>query len=351
MKFRKILFSAIALSMAFACGNPEHQEKKEENIAEEKVVNIYTHRFYDSDKALFAKFEEMTGIKVNVKEDGADKLIALLQSEGENTEADVLITVDAGRLHYAKELDLLQAVESEALMNNVPQNLRDPENKWFALTKRARVIVYNKDEVDASELSTYEDLSNEKWKGQIFVRSSSNLYNQSLMASIIERLGEEEAQKWAEGVVANMAREPKGNDRDQMKEVAAGNGKIAIANTYYLGKLLNSENEMEKTAGEKLSIFFPNQETSGAHINVSGAGVTKYSPNKENAVQFIEFLADVNAQRVFAESNYEYPVNPNVQPSTLLQSWGSFVEDDMSIDVLGKNNQKAVEIFEKAGWK
>lgn len=345
-QFQLFLASMLVIAL-FSCGEPASQT----NEIEDKVVNVYTHRFYDTDKILFEKFEEITGIKVNVKKDDADKLIALLQSEGENTEADVLITVDAGRLYYAKELGLLQSVESKSLDKNVPEHLRDPEKMWFGLTKRARVIIYNKDEVNSEELSTYENLVNEKWSGEIFVRSSSNIYNQSLLASIIANHGEESALEWAKGVVSNMSREPKGNDRDQMKEVAAGNGKIAIANSYYLGKLLNSENDMEKKAGEKLGIFFPNQETTGTHINVSGAGITKYSPNAENGILLLEFLTGDNAQKLLAESNYEYPVNPNIEPSELLKSWGDFKEDEMNLDLLGKYNAKAVELFELSGWK
>ena len=346
MSVLKFLTGFLVL-FSMACATSSHEEKNKEAQQE---VNVYSHRFYDADRLLYQKFEEKTGIKVNIKEDEADKLIALLQSEGENTQADVLITVDAGRLYYAKELGLSQAVNSEILNNNVPEYLRDADQHWFGLTKRARVILYNTENVTREELSTYEDLTNDIWKGQIFVRSGSNIYNQSLLASIISRRGEEMALKWAKGIVANMAREPKGNDRDQIKEMAAGNGKIAIANSYYLGKLLNSENEMEKKAGSHVGIFFPNQDSYGTHINISGGFVTKFAPNKENAVALLEFLTSVEAQNAFSESNFEYPVNRDANISELLQSWGSFKEDNLNVSELGLYNAKAIEIFKMAAW-
>jgi len=343
-------YSGLLLALAFiaACSSQPGQGNEQIEAGE---VNVFSHRFYDSDKELFKRFEAETGITVNVKEEKDDNQIAILQSEGENAEADIIITVDAGRLHFAKELGLLQTIESEVLMNNIPSHLRDVDNQWFGLTKRARVIIYNKETVDPQELSTYEDLTNEKWKGQIFIRSSANIYNQSLLSSIISRSGEEAALDWATGLVANMARVPKGNDRDQIKEVAAGNGKIAIANTYYLGKLLTSDNEMESNAAKAVAVFFPNQNTSGTHINISGAGVVKYSKNKENAIKFLEFLSGVEAQKHFGEANFEYPVHPEVEPSELLKSWGEFVEDKINLNELGVNNVKAVSTFETAGWK
>lgn len=343
------------MAMVIAACNSANQngqeETAEEQVDKSEVVNVYTHRYYDADKELFALFEKETGIKVNVKSDKSDKLIQLLQSEGAHTEADLLLTVDAGRQYYAKQLGLLGAVNSEVLNTNIPAHLRDPENYWFGLTIRARVIMYNKETVDPAELSTYEDLTSEKWKGQIMVRSAGNIYNQSLMASVVHHHGEEGAMAWAEGVVANMAREPKGNDRDQIKQVAVGNGKLAIVNTYYLGKLKNSDNDLEREAAEKVAVFFPNQETTGTHINVSGAALTKHAPNKENAIKLLEFMSGETAQSIFAESNYEYPANPAVPPSALLQDWGEFKADQLNLSELGALNEKAVELFEAAGWK
>ncbi|MFZ6664813.1 Fe(3+) ABC transporter substrate-binding protein [Peijinzhouia sedimentorum] len=318
---------------------------------EQEVVNVYTHRHYEADQQLFDQFTTETGIAVNVVSASADELIQKLELEGEGSPADVLITVDAGRLHRANEKGLLQAVQSDILNQNIPSKFRNPEGYWFGLTYRARILAYSKERVTPEELSTYEDLANENWKGRILTRSSENIYNQSLMASIIAANGEEVAEQWASNVLANMAREPKGNDRDQVKAVAAGEGDVAIVNTYYIGIMLNDENPEEKLAAEQVGIFFPNQNDRGTHVNISGAGVTKYAPNKENAIKLIEFLSSESAQGTLANINYEYPVNPNVEHSELLKSWGNFKSDELNLSVLGENNQKAVMIFDRVGWK
>ncbi len=314
-------------------------------------VNVYSHRHYDTDKKLFKIFEEKTGIKVNVVKAKASALIKRIESEGKKSPADVLITVDAGRLFQAKQKDLFQAVESKYLRKNIPEVYRDKDNKWFALTKRARVTVYKLDSGTEKELSTYEDLASEKFKGQIMVRSSNNIYNQSLLSAMIAHHGEEKALAWAKGIVANMANEPKGNDRYQVKAIANGMGKIAIANTYYIGKMVDNKDESQAKAVKKVKIFFPKFENGGTHINVSGAGLTKYAPNKENGIKFIEFLASPEAQKLFAEGNFEYPVIANVKSSKLVSSWGDFEDDNISINTLGENNAKAVKIFDLAGWK
>lgn len=320
-------------------------------IGAEGEVNLYTNRHYDTDKLLLDKFEEQTNIKVNVLKGGSDELIEKITREGEDTSADLLITADAGRLHRAKSKGLLQPVENDTLFNNVPENLRDTENYWFGLTVRGRVIVYSEDRVDPSELSTYGDLTDDKWEDRILVRSSSNIYNQSLLASFIEIHGEEWATEWAAGVVDNMARKPQGNDRAQATAVASGEGDIAIMNTYYLGKMLNSSNEEEVKVAKQLEIFFPSQENAGTHINVSGIGLTKHAKNKENAIKLMEYLSSVEAQEMFAQANYEYPVNPNVEPSELLSSWGEFKPQDINLSKLGEYNTKAYMIFNRVGWK
>lgn len=325
--------------------------KSDKKTEDSKELTVYTHRHYESDQELFKRFEEKTDIKLNIVNASADELIQKMSLEGEQSPADVLITVDAGRLYRAKSQDLLQSFSSPLIDSIVPNHLRDEDGHWVSLTKRARVIAYAKDRVDSTELSTYENLTSEEWKDKILVRSSSNIYNQSLLASIIANEGNEFAENWAQGVVDNMARSPKGNDRDQVKAVANGEGDLAIVNTYYIGKLLNSEDENELEAGESVGIFFPNQETTGTHINVSGIGVAKYSPNKASAVEFVEFLLKEDAQNIFAGSNYEYPINPNVEPSEILKEWGEFKEDKLSLNELGKNNKEAVIIFDKVGWK
>jgi len=327
------------------------KSEKKEIEKKSKEVNVYTHRHYKADQELFAQFEKETGITVNVVNAKADELMQKMSLEGAQSPADVLITVDAGRLVRAKNKGLLQSASSVFLNKTIPSHLKDAGNHWFALTKRARVIVYNPEKVKAKELSSYEALTNKKWKNKILIRSSDNIYNQSLLASIIANNGEEKASEWTKGIVANMARSPKGNDRDQVKAVVAGEGDIAIVNTYYIGKLLNSKNPDEVLAGKGIKVFFPNQNDRGTHINVSGAGVAKYAPNKENAIKFIEFLASKKSQEVFAKANYEYPVNREVVSSDLLKSWGEFKEDTLSLTKLGENNKKAVIIFDESSWK
>ncbi|TVP48654.1 MAG: Fe(3+) ABC transporter substrate-binding protein [Mongoliibacter sp.] len=328
-------------AILFSCGSGEKED----------VVNVYTHRHYEADQQLFDKFTEATGIKVNVVSASADELIQKLELEGASSPADVLITVDAGRLHRAEEKGLLQSVSSETLASNIPSKFRDPDGFWFGLTYRARILAYSKERVNPEELSTYEALAEPEWKGRVLTRSSENIYNQSLLASVIAHHGKEGAQEWATALLANMARDPKGSDRDQVKAVAAGEGDVAIVNTYYIGIMLNDSNEEERKAAEKIAIFFPNQDDRGTHINISGAGVTKYAPNKENAIKLIEFLSNAESQEFLANINFEYPVNPNVEFSPMLKNWGDFKSDDLNLSVLGDNNSDAVVIFDQVGWK
>jgi len=315
------------------------------------VVNLYTDRHYDTDQELYDAFEVSTGIKVNVVKGKGDELIERLTREDADTEADLLITADAGRLYRAKEADLLQAVSSEILLANVPTTFKDGDDNWYALTMRARVLVYSPDRVSEEDLSTYEALTGTEWKNRILVRSSSNIYNQSLLASFIELNGREQAKEWAAGLVANMAREPQGNDRSQATGVVAGEGDLAIMNTYYIGKMIHSDNPEEAEVGKKVKVFFPNQETTGTHINVSGIGMTKYAKNADNALKLMEFLSSKEAQSKFAEANYEYPIHPDVEVSKLLKSWGDFKAQEIDFSKLGENNMEAVKIFNEVEWK
>ncbi len=330
-----------------SCGE---NKKQKVSTNEPKEITIYTHRHYDSDKTIIANFEKETGIKVNVVKAKADELLQKLEAEGKQSPADLLLTIDAGRLVRAKQKDLLQSAKSEIIGKSVPENLRDEENFWFSLTKRARIIVYDKNKVNPEDLSTYEDLTNPKWNGKVLIRSSSNIYNQSLLASIIANNGQDSAKQWAEGLVQNMARKPKGNDRDQVKAILAGEGEIGIINTYYLGKLINSKDSLEVEAGNSVGVFFLNQQDRGAHINVSGIGVTKHAPNKEGAIQFIEYLVSKEVQEIFAKANYEYPVNKEASASELLKSWGDFKEDNLPLSKLGELNKNAVVIFDEVAW-
>jgi len=314
-------------------------------------INIYSHRHYDSDKILFKKFTDQTGIKINVIKGSADQLIERLISEGGNSPADILFTVDAGRLHRAKVAKILQPIESKILSQNIPPSMRDEDGYWFGLTVRARVLVYSKERVTPDQLSTYEDLANRKWRGKIAVRSSSNIYNQSLMASIIASNGSRKALSWAKSIRKNMARAPRGSDRDQARAVAAGLADVAIMNTYYLGILANSPDAKDREVFKKVSVFFPNQNDRGTHINVSGAGITKSSKNKKDAIKFLEFLSGSDSQKTFGSVNYEYPIKIEANQSELLKSWGPFKYDKLNLSVLGANNAEAVKLFDKAGWE
>lgn len=352
-QFKQSLFPILGFLLIFGLGCQSDAPSTNTTSTPKSTteVNVYTHRHYDTDKKLFAEFEKTTGIKVNVVKAGADELMNRMQTEGENSPADVLITVDAGRLVRAKTMNLLQAVSSETLQTQVPARYRDADNHWFGLTKRARIAAYSKERVKPTDLSTYQDLTNAKWKGRLLIRSSGNIYNQSLLASIIANQDEVTAKNWAAGMVVNMARPPKGNDRDQVKAIAQGTGDVAIVNTYYIGKLLTSDNEEERKAGQAVGLAFLTHEGGGTHINVSGIGVAKHAPNKANAVKLIEFLTAKAAQTEFAAANFEYPVHPDITPSELLQSWGNFEEDGVDLSKLGEFNSAAVKIYDEVGWK
>lgn len=318
----------------------------------EDVVNLYSARQEALILPLLERFEEQTGTEVNLVTGSADALIERLEVEGRNTPADVLLTVDAGRLHRATEAGLLQGVNSDALNERVPAHLRHPEGRWFGLSKRARVISYNRDAVDESELSTYEDLADPKWEGEICIRSSSNIYNQSLLASIIAEHDTEYATEWAQGVVDNMARRPQGGDTDQIRAVANGVCDLAVNNTYYYGRLVNSDDAEDRAVAEQVGLFFPNQGGRGAHVNVSGAGVTTHASNVDTATQLLEFLVSDEAQQWYAEVNYEYPVNPEAEVAETVEGWGyPFKEDDLSLARLGELNAEAVRIFDRVGWR
>ncbi|MDX1592835.1 MAG: Fe(3+) ABC transporter substrate-binding protein [Gammaproteobacteria bacterium] len=314
-------------------------------------VNLYSARKEELIKPLLDRFTDATGIEVNLVTGKADALLKRLETEGRNTPADLLVTVDAGRLHRAVVADLLQPVESDVLAERIPSAYRHPENQWFGLSIRSRVMMYAKDRVDPSELSTYEDLADPKWKGRICIRSSSNIYNQSLVASLIAVHGEELTERWAEGLVANMARPPSGGDRDQIKAVAAGQCDVAVANTYYLGTMLTSSDPAQREAAAEVAVFWPNQDGRGAHVNISGAGVTKYARNRDNAVKLLEFLVSDSSQQWYAEANSEYPAVSGVPLSDTLQAWGHFRADDLNLAVLGRNNAAAVKLMDRAGWK
>ncbi len=314
-------------------------------------VNVYSSRHYNTDQALYDEFTEATGIKVNLIEAGGDALIERMTAEGKSSPADVFITVDGSRIARAVEAGLFQPTSSDALTAAVPENLRHSEGLWFGLSTRVRGIVYAKDKIDPGAIDTYEDLTDPAWKGSICIRSSSNVYNQSLVASMIAADGMEAAENWANGIVANMARDPQGGDTDQIKAVAAGECDIAVANHYYLARLMRSDDEADKAVADAVGIIFPNQDDRGTHANVSAAGVAAHAPNKDAAVQFIEYLTTPSAQAYFADGNNEYPVVEGVKISPVLDSWGDIKTDAVAVSSFGENNADALKAMDRAGWR
>lgn len=314
-------------------------------------LNLYTARHYDTDNSLYEGFTKLTGHRVRLVEDSAEKLIERIKAEGVNSPCDIFVTVDAGRLVAAENQGVFQPVKSAVLEEKIPAALRDPDGNWFGFSKRARVIVYNKAKVKPSELSTYEDLADPKWKGRILMRSSTNIYNLSLTGSILAANGPEKTEAWAKGFTANFARPPRGGDTDQIKGAAAGEGDIAISNTYYLARLVNSKKPEDRAVADKVGVFFPNQKGRGTHVNISGAGVCKNAPNRDAAVQFLEYLASPDAQKIFAIGNYEYPVTKGAEVHPTLVSWGEFKADDLNAKTFAKNSAEALKIMDRAGWR
>jgi iron(III) transport system substrate-binding protein len=315
------------------------------------VVNLYSARHYDTDNELYDSFTQKTGIRVNLVEGDGNALLERILSEGANSPTDIFITVDAGNLWRAEQAGIWQSAPSNLLTSAIPENLRHPNNFWFGFSKRVRAIMYNKDKVNPSELSTYEDLASDKWKGKIVIRSSNNIYNQSLVASLIGVRGIPETEEWARGFVSNFARPPEGNDTAQIKAVAAGIGDIALANSYYLARLASSSDAQDKAIAEQVGIFFPNQSDRGAHVNISGGGVVKTAPNKEGAILFLEHLASPEAQKIFSEGNNEYPVVAGVPAASVLQSFGDFKADTMNVSTYGKLNPEAIMVMDRVGWR
>ncbi|MCY4642716.1 MAG: Fe(3+) ABC transporter substrate-binding protein [Gammaproteobacteria bacterium] len=314
-------------------------------------VNVYSARKEGLIKPLLQKFEEQTGTPVNLITGKADTLLQRIISEGVHSPADVLITIDAGRLYRAQQANVLQPIESAVLTNSVPKQYRDPNGYWFGLSVRARPIMYDLNRVRPEDLSTYERLGHPVWQKKICIRSSDNIYNQSLVASMLAHLGKESTLAWAKGLVDNFARPPQGGDRDQIRAVAAGQCDVAVANSYYLGKMLASKDPAQREAAEKVRIFWPNQENRGVHVNISGGAVTRFSKNKAHAIALLEFLVSDAAQQWYAETNFEYPVKPAIPASEILSTWGKFKADSLNLHLLGELNAKAVMIMDHAKWK
>ena len=332
-----------------ACGGNERPATTPE--PEPAAVNVYSHRHYDTDKALFERFTQETGIPVNLVMADDDEVLARLEQEGASSPCDLLITSDAGRLGLAAERGLLQPSGDAGLDALVPAHLRDGQGRWYALTMRARVVAYHKDKVDPATIATYDDLTRPDWKGRLLVRSSANIYNQSLVSALVAHEGREKALAWCQGIVANMAREPKGGDTDQMLALAEGQGDVAIVNSYYAGKLLTSDEPEKQAAAQVIGIVFPSLGTHGTHVNVSGAGLAAHAPHKPEALKLLHFLLGTEAQAAFAEGNKEYPVRAAVPVAPVLQGFGELVPDSLPLEELARNNATAVMVMEEAGWR
>ena len=314
-------------------------------------VNIYSHRQPFLINPFLEKFTEDTGIKANIVY-ATKGLAQRLKAEGKNSPADVILTVDIGRLYIYDDLDLLASIDSDILDKNIPANLKSPENKWFALSKRSRIIVTSKERVGKGQITKIEDLADQKWKGKICSRPGSHVYNRALMASLILSLGEKAAEEWAKKFVDNLSRRPQGNDRAQVKAIFEGQCDISIINNYYFGKLKYSEDPSQREWAKSVDLIFPNQgvEERGAHINISGGGVAKYSKNKNEAVALLEFLSKAQSQKMYGEINFEYPVNPSVETTEELKSWGSFKSDSLPIISIAQKAYEAQKIIDRVGW-
>jgi iron(III) transport system substrate-binding protein len=334
----RVFFAIISLLILASCSR-------------EDVLNIYSSRHYDTDLQLYNKFTEETGILINLIEGTSDELIERIRNEGINSPADIVITVDAGRLWRAKEAGVLQPHGSATLNRVIPSEMLDPDGYWVGLSQRTRALIYNMENVNPGELKGYWELADDEWEGRLCVRSSNNIYNQSLVASLIESRGEETTEEWAARLVENFARPPQGGDTDQIRAVAAGLCDVALANHYYLARLIQSENDEDRDVASRVGIYFPSAEYGGTHVNISGAGIAANSPNRGNAVRFLEYLATGEAQLIFAVGNHEFPVLNGIDITGVLEQFGEFEGDAINVSVYGTNNPRAIRLMDRAGWR
>lgn len=333
-------FTPLALTAALVAGS----------AAAEGDVNLYSSRHYDTDERLYSDFTEQTGITVNRIEGNADELIARMQAEGANSPADVLLTVDTSRLQRAKDAEVLQSVESDVLEDRIPANLQDDDNQWFGFSQRARIIFYDKNDVTDPPMD-YLSLADPKYKGMICHRSSSNVYSQTLLASVIENHGADAARDWAAGVVANFARDPEGGDTDQLRGLVSGQCEVSIANSYYFARALRTDVDGVTEDIDRIGWIFPAQDAEGAHMNLSGGGVAAHAPNRDNAVKFLEYLASDQAQEYFSAGNDEFPTVAGVPLSESVAKLGEFKPDEVNLSTVAQNVPDAQKIFNQVGWK
>jgi iron(III) transport system substrate-binding protein len=348
LKLRATLATAAAALILAACG----QQAGQPASAGDQVLNLYTARHYDADKALYERFTQETGVKVNVIEGNADQMIARIRAEGANSPADIFVTADAGALWRAQDAGLLQPVTDSAVLNErIPANLRAPEGHWFGFSRRARVVAFDQAKVRPEEVDTYEKLASPRFRGKLCVRSGDNVYNLSLMGALIEAWGPERAKAWADGIVANMARQPEGGDRDQIRAIAAGVCEIALTNSYYFIRMANGDDANDRAITEKVKLGFPSLNGQGAHVNVSGGGVAANAPNRANAVRFLEFLANDESQLTVSRMNFEFPAVPSVATPAPVDAYANFAANPMSVATYGPRQAEARSIMSAAGWR
>lgn len=346
---RWMLLTILSLTLLAGCDEPASESADAE--AADAEVNVYSARKEALIQPLLDRFEKETGTEVSLITGGADALIERMESEGEHSPADLLLTVDAARLYRAREASLLQKVKTGTLRQAIPEQYRHPEGFWHGLSVRSRVLVVAPDRVPADAPSRYADLANDRWQDRICIRSSDNIYNQSLVASLIAHNGKQATEQWARGLVENMARSPQGGDRDQILAVANGICDIAVVNTYYLAMMRNSDDAAQREAAREVALRWPNQNGRGAHVNISGAGIARHAPHPEQARALLEFLVSDASQQWYAEANHEYPVKENVAISKTLRAWGDFKADDLPLVRLGEHNDQAVRLMDRAGWR
>ena len=339
MKMHLAIFTPLLIALLFASALLPAKAEKE-------TLHIYSSRHYNTDEKLYSNFTKETGIEIKRVDGKGDALIARLQQEGSLSQADLFITVDSGRLWRAEQADLFDAVNSDILNTKIPDNLKHPEGMWFGFSTRARVLVYNADKIEEGTLTSYQDLADPKWNKRICVRSSGNIYNQSLLASMIALHGPDKAQSWAKGVLNNLARKPQGGDTDQIKAVAAGICDIALVNSYYFYRLQRSDKPEDAAIVKTLKVVYPDQGSKGTHVNVSGAGVLKNAKNKEAAIKFLEYLTSKQAQSYFANGNNEYPVIENVEVNEIVNKNKNFIAQDINVSMFGKHQKQAKMIFD-----
>ena len=319
--------------------------------AQDRTLAIYSSRHYDTDRELYDGFTRQSGVRIRLIEANVDQLLERIRAEGANSPADVLVTVDAGRLARAKDANVLAQIRSSVLDSRIPAHLRDPQGFWFGFSSRARVVMYDRNLGLPAGLARYEDLAKPEFRGMVSTRSSSNIYSIGWTASVLAANGPEATEAWARGIAANLSRPPQGGDSDQIRAVAAGQGRLAISNTYYLGLLHRSARAEEREIAARMAVLFPNQGDRGAHVNISGAGVVRTAPNREAAQAFLEYLSSPAAQSIFADGNMEYPVVADARPHAFLVGLGAFQQDPLNAARLAELSPEALRIMQRANWR